>query len=131
MDHSRRGHVRILDFDVRLTVLPVADGVELEVETEGCDRVPVKIEFVCSSGGTVTGESFVVPGNAGNNITVTSGMVQISKDSSRFEIGPAFGSHHYTAEMRGSEPPSSDEFTIYFTGFTPIRKRITIKKATQ
>jgi hypothetical protein len=131
MDHSRREHVRVLDLEVMVEVLPLSDGVEIEIETEGCERVPVKLEFVLDDGCLVFGESFVIQGNPGQGITATSGTVTARKGDSAFEIGPAFGLHHYTETMRGSEPPSRNGFTLYFTDSSPLRRRVKIRKTGQ
>lgn len=128
MDHSRREHVRILDLETTIEVLPLDDGVEIEIEVTGCERVPVKLEFVLDDGCIVFGESFVVQGTAGHGITATAGMVTARKGDSAFDIGPAFGTHHYTETMRGSDPPSRSGFTLYFTDSSPLRRRVKIRK---
>jgi hypothetical protein len=128
MDHSRREHVRILDLELTVDILPRNDGVEIEVETAGCDRVPFKLEMIFDNGCLVTGESFVTQGGPGQSITATTGAVKVRKGGTALEIGPAFGVHNYTSAMRGSEPRNREGFTLYFTDFTPVRRRIKIRK---
>jgi hypothetical protein len=77
----------------------------------------------------VTGDSFALPGKPGGSITVKRGEVTASTGSDRITIGPAFGDHHFTESMRGSEPQSTGEFTLYFTATTPIDRKVVIEAA--
>ena len=129
MDHSLREHVRILNLEFTVSILPLADGVEIEIESTGCDRVPTKLEIIFDGSCMVQGDAFCLAGNPGQGITVTAGAVKVRKGGDAMDIGPAFGEHHYSDAMRGSEPRSTDGFTLYFTDFTPMRRRVKIKKA--
>jgi hypothetical protein len=120
--------VRLLEFKATVKVIPIDRGVEVKITTAGCDRVPVKLEFVCTSGAIVRGDSFIIDADPGGNLTVTDGTVEVRKGSSRIEVGTAFADHHYTAGMRGSEPQSGTEFTFYFTDATPVDRTIRIRK---
>ena len=126
MDHSKRIHVldQVLIFTV--TVRENESGVSVDVLSEGCDRIPVKVEFIVAPGSVVTGDSFALPARPGGSITAGSGSVSFSDAGDRITIGPAFAKHWYTESMRGSEPQSRSEFTLYFTGYTPIEQRFEI-----
>jgi hypothetical protein len=44
------------------------------------------------------------------------------KETDSIVVGPGFGSHTYTSDMRGSEPKSPHDFTVYLTESTNIIK---------
>lgn len=126
MDHAKRTRVKdqVLTFEV--LVREIEHGVELTVASLGCTRVPVKLEFVLTPGTVITGEHFALPGKPGGSITVGAGMVTAREGNDSVTIGPGFSDHWFSESMRGSEPQAQHEFTLYFTGFTPIERTITI-----
>ncbi len=128
MDHSRREVVNPLFLEYSVAVKEIEDGVSVHISTCGCDRVPAKLEVCVSAGCRAEGDGFCVDGGAGAGIEVSKGDIILSKGADRVLIGPAFLNHTYATDMRGSEPQSSNEFTIYFTEFTNFEKQIDIKK---
>jgi len=126
LDHSSRKVVNIVELAMIVHVTETTDGLAVHIESEGCDRVPVKVEMCFSPGCVVEGDSFIVHGEAGGDIIVKSGFVDVKKGPDRIRIGPAFAKHAYAPQMRGSEPQSDSEFTVYFTGYTPLKRDIII-----
>ena len=126
IDHSKRIRVKdqVLVFDVGAR--EIEGGVELSIRTTGCDRVPVKLEMILSAGAMIKGDNFVLPGNAGGSITVESGFVTATTAADEIRLGPGFGGHWFTESMRGSDAQSKSDFTVYFTGYTPIKKIVEI-----
>jgi len=83
--------------------------------------------LIVDPGSVISGDGFILDGDAGNGITATRGTVTVRKSGNAFSLGPAFGAHGYTRAMRGSEPASKGEFTIYLTDFTPVNRHIEIR----
>lgn len=127
MNHSSRKVVNIIRLNFTADISETEEGLTIHIESEGCDRVPVKVEMCFSAGCIVEGESFMIHGDAGNGIIVKSGFVNVKKGSDNIRVGPGFGKHAYASQMRGSEPQSASEFTVYFTGYTPIKRDILIQ----
>lgn len=127
MDHGRRRHVKKQTLLITVETQETADGLSLRVRTEGCDRVPLKLEMITDAGAVVTGSSFVITGPAGAAVTARAGDIEVARGACKIGVGPAFGLHHYTTGMRGSEPQSAHGFTIYFTDFTPVDRTISIR----
>ncbi|NSW90705.1 MAG: hypothetical protein HPY74_08540 [Firmicutes bacterium] len=127
MDHNKRQLVNILDLVFNVYIAEDENGLNIHVVTDGCDRVPVKLELCFSSYSMVQGESFAVMGEPGQSIVVKSGYVQVRKGADIITVGPGFGKHTYTTDMRGSEPQSKSDYTIYFTDYTNFDRRICIK----
>lgn len=126
MDHSLRKIVNEVNLKFVIDFKFKDNGVVLNVKTEGCDRVPLKLEFCFTGGCSIEGESFMADGIAGNSIIVGSGDVKASLGLSEIKVGPGFAEHKYASSMRGSVPQSSNDFTVYFTGFSNIEKSVEI-----
>jgi len=126
MDHSKRKSVNKLELTYKLKIEITKDGATLNVKTEGCDRVPLKVEFVLTGGCTVKGDCFIAKGKPGYDITAGSGMIEASLGLDRITFGPAFMKHGYDSLMRGSAPQDKNGFTVYFTDYTNIDRTIEI-----
>lgn len=126
MDHSLRKtcNVQRLTFLVDVTIIDTT--VNLDIKVKGTDRVPFKAEFVVTSGSIIEGEHFSVRGNAGQDIIPHLGYVTVKYKKDTMKIGPAFKKHMYTNTMRGSVQKSTKGYTIYFTEYTEIDKKISI-----
>ena len=126
MDHSIRKTCNHQKLTITATIRINGKNIDMNVRTEGTDRVPFKVEFIVTSGSEVTGEFFTVAGLPGQYIQPHQGMVRVKYKKDTVEIGPAFKQHTYTTNMRGSVPPSSKGFTIYFTDYTNLDRDIRI-----
>lgn len=126
MDHASRKSVNEVSLKFTVDFQINEKSVLLDVKTEGCDRVPLKLEFCFTGGCDVEGPGFMVDGKAGNSIIVGEGNVTASLGLNEITVGPGFADHKYAASMRGSEPKSNNDFTVYFTGFSNIEKTIEI-----
>lgn len=127
MDHSKRQLVNILDLVFYVDIYEKEDGLDLHIVSEGCDRVPVKLEFCFTPYSICEGESFVLTGEPGQSMVLKSGYISANKGNDTITIGPAFGLHNYASDMRGSEPQSENDYTVYFTDYTNIDKRVEIR----
>ena len=122
------GGERVKKLKLRFTihVSEIENGISVTIDSEGCDRVPFKCELCLEPGCMVTGEGFAVSGHAGESIVAKSGSIVVQKEEDCLSIGPGFGLHNYTRDMRGSEEPKRGALTVYFTDYTPIRRTIQI-----
>ncbi|MFO7637100.1 MAG: hypothetical protein R6W96_07310 [Clostridia bacterium] len=127
MDHAGRKTVNHVALEYTVDVRPETDGVSLRVRTGGCDRVPLKVEFCFTGNSLVTGEDFHVNGTPGESLILGKGNVTVSLGTDRMILGPGFKTHHYAADMRGSLPKSSSDYTVYFTEYSNIDKTIRIR----
>lgn len=126
MDHDKRKRVNITSLTYTIDFVMLPDGVSVKVHTDGCDRVPFKMEFAVSPNCTVSGKCFTLAGTAGNHIAVSEGDVKIISGMDTIKISDSFCKHIYHAGMRGSIPKSRNDFTIYFTDFTPVDRMVNI-----
>lgn len=126
MDHSKRKTCNLQKLTITVTIKIANKNIDMNVKTEGTDRVPFKAEFIVTSGSDITGEFFTVKGLPGQYIQPHQGMVKVKYRKDTMEIGPAFTEHTYTTNMRGSVPKSGKGFTIYFTDYTNLDRDISI-----
>ena len=127
MDHSIRKTCNPQKLTITATIEINGKNIDMNIRTEGTDRVPFKAEFVVTSGSEITGEFFTVNGLPGQYIQPHQGMVKVKYRKDTIEIGPAFKQHTYTTNMRGSVPKSNKGFTIYFTDYTNLDRNISIR----
>lgn len=126
MDHSLRPVNNKVDLEWTVTVEIKSDRVSLDVKTTGCDRVPCKIEFCLSASGKVEYDSKEYDALADEYICVNAKEVIITKDQDSLMLTDAFSEHSYHKDMRGSVAPALGAFTVYYTDFTHIEKKIDI-----
>ncbi len=126
MDHGKRKLVNILDLVFDVFIEESEEGINMHLAVNGCDRVPVKVEFCFSPYSMVQNENFAAMGEPGQSMVVKSGFVDVRNGIDTIKIGPAFGKHAYTTEMRGSEPQSKSDYTVYFTDYTNFERDIKI-----
>ena len=126
MDHSKRKtcNKRYLNYLVIIKI--INKTVDINIRVDGTDRVPFKAEFVVTSGSIIDNEHFTVKAEAGQDIILHEGYVNIKHRKDTIKIGPAFKQHIYTTNMRGSISKSSRGYTIYFTEYTEVDKNIKI-----
>jgi hypothetical protein len=126
MNHSLRKSVKELFLKFTVDFIISDGGVELNIKTEGCDRVPMKLEFCFTGGCSVEGPGFMIDGTAGNSIIAGEGRVAALLGLNEITVGPGFAEHRYASAMRGSVPQSKNDFTVYFTGFSNIDKKVMV-----
>ena len=127
MDHSLRKQLEGRELKFSLTVTPDETGVDLRVSVQGCDRVPVKIEFALPQNAFLSNESFWLKSGEAEAVTVRSGSVTVTMGEYGLRIGPAFANHLFTEGNEKSEPRDPHCTTLYFTDYTPIERCIRIE----
>lgn len=128
MDNSKREKIYGPNLDIAVDLEEINDGIKVNIKTDGCDRVPLKIEMCFDEGSTVKSDGFICDGTAGGAITALSGNIKVTKGLDTIEVGPAFGKHNLVNGYAGGEARSRNHFTIYFTDYTNFEHTIVIKK---
>ncbi|TVY09455.1 hypothetical protein [Paenibacillus cremeus] len=126
MAHDQREKVQMQTYDITMQIIVEPQGIIVEVDSQGVEQVPCKLELMFESGGALeTGDS-IIPGDAGRGVILKSGGAVYRRDGESLRLQGGFGEHAYTTAMRGSEPQSKEKFTVYMTDFTPIHRQIAI-----
>ena len=126
MDHSLRPVNNKVDLEYTVTVEIFDDRVSLDVKTSGCDNVPCKIEFCMSAGGKIEYDNKVTDAKPDGHLCVESKEIKVKKGEDSLILTDSFCKHTYHKDMRGSVAPSVGAFTVYYTDFTNLDKKIDI-----
>lgn len=105
-----------MNFDIIVT--PVEGGLDLNIKVDGIDRAPLRLELSFDCNSRVESDSFCVEGIGGGSIVAKKGIITVSKGKDAIEVGPAFGTHCFTAGKFGSENRNKNCFTVYLTDHT-------------
>ena len=128
MDHRLRGTAKTVNLDMEVSVSETSSGWMFQFETKGCSRVPAKIELLLPNDATLHAEAFAVDAHPGGHLLLRSGQLTVRRGAYRIRVYPGGAAHTYTRQMRGSEPQSLKHFTVYFTDFTPVARRLYIEE---
>jgi hypothetical protein len=128
MPHASRERANMQDFDteVRITFRLDEPGspVEVDARSSGLEGVLYKLELVFVPGGWFETECTREPGTPGRYVIVSGGRVRYQVGWDGIGVDGGFAEHNYAADMRGSEPPEPDAFTVFFTGVSPIGRTV-------
>jgi len=103
-------------------------GYTLAFRIEGCDNVPVAIEFALRSGGSLSG----VTGPLGqeNIFALESGFARYERAGYTIQFGPGavdfLWGDDLLPHLPGFLAPQPDAVTVYITGHTPFRREIEV-----
>ena len=127
-DHSKRGEICVQEFHVVFEFVFKHDGLEITLEADGCDNIPLKLELMFNAGGVYNTPDTEIITREGDYIFLKKGSASYTfKDKKRFIIDGGFNSHRYAKNMRGSIPGDNKACSIVMTGFTPIKKTLRIR----
>lgn len=128
MDHTKRRNINVQDFVTTITLHMLEDGVTLDIETQGCERIPTKLEIIMQHGGKLVTDSLIMSPRAGDYAFLKQGSARYYLDHFRFfQIDGGFCDHLYAENMRGAFAPDRSRFTLALTTSTPQRSTVTIR----
>lgn len=129
MDHRNRKKIVKNQLCITLLVKPEPTGISLSLQTKGCDRALLRVEFGLPADGYLDHESFYQPCVAGAASVVKSGVVRYHHKEDLLEIGAAFAEHLFLDGKFGSDPRSPFHHTLYFTATTNTEQHFFIKRS--
>jgi hypothetical protein len=118
-----------LKFTVRVSVNAAGDGVDVAIDAGGWKGVPLRFEVALTPGGHVDSDTFEVEARPEEVILAKQGLVRLRSRTDVLAFGPGFAEHRNVGGTYGSEGRSRDHFTVYFTGFTPLARTLTFRRA--
>ncbi len=127
MDHSKRQIVNVQNFHTEITVHMLEDGVTLDIETSGCDRIPTKLEISMQPNGKFFTDSVTMRPKEGEYIYLNGNAHYFIDLYRYFEIEGGFRKHTMGNDMRGTAPVNPKKFTIALTETTPQKSTVTIR----
>ena len=128
MDHSKRDTINVQNFHTEINIHVLDDGVKVDIETAGCERIPTKLEISMAPGGKLFTRSIMTRPKAGDYLFFADDTAKYFVDGFRyFEIEGGFFEHWNAENMRGAVPVNPSKFTLAMTTSTPQKSTVTIR----
>jgi len=126
MDHKKRDLMITSDLHTQGVITELADGLEISVDTDGLERLPLRMELCVPSQTTLENDHFCMETVAGKSMVLSDDYVTMTKGLTSIEFGPGACEHHFKGHYSGEEV-NADGYTIYCNTYTPTKRVYTLK----
>lgn len=126
MDHKKRDLMITSDLHTQVVITELADGLEISVDTDGLERLPLRMELCVPSQTTLENDHFCMETVAGKSMVLSDDYVTMTKGLTSIEFGPGACEHHFKGHYSGEEV-NADGYTIYCNTYTPAKRVYTLK----
>ena len=126
MDHKKRDLMITSDLHTQVVIAELADGLEISVDTDGFERLPLRMELCVPSQTTLENDHFCMETVAGKSMVLSDDYVTMTKGLTSIEFGPGACEHHFKGHYSGEEV-NADGYTIYCNTYTPTKRVYTLK----
>ena len=126
MDHKKRDLMITSDLHTQVVITELADGIEISVDTDGLERLPLRMELCVPSQTTLENDHFCMETVAGKSMVLSDDYVTMTKGLTSIEFGPGACEHHFKGHYSGEEV-NADGYTIYCNTYTPTKRVYTLK----
>lgn len=126
MDHKKRDLMITSDLQTQVVITELADGLEISVDTDGLERLPLRMELCVPSQTTLENDHFCMETVAGKSMVLSDDYVTMTKGLTSIEFGPGACEHHFKGHYSGEEV-NADGYTIYCNTYTPTKRVYTLK----
>lgn len=126
MDHKKRDLMITSDLHTQVVITELADGLEISVDTDGLERLPLRMELCVPSQTTLENYHFCMETVAGKSMVLSDDYVTMTKGLTSIEFGPGACEHHFKGHYSGEEV-NADGYTIYCNTYTPTKRVYTLK----
>lgn len=110
----------VQNLETKILISETENGMQIEIETTGTERVPLAVELIFRPGGTFSGLTQIE--NARDSWLLKEGAGSYSFQGDTISFGPGIALHKNIA-LRGALPPVEAP-TVFLTGFTPFKHTI-------
>lgn len=126
MNHSQRDILNNSNLKLQVEVIEQEDGIDVRVTSEGCDRVPVRVEVCVPDQSIIENEYFYTKAEAGRSMILRNGEVNIHHDEQVITVGPGFGTHEFEGHYSGEER-NEHTYTLSFNEYTQLDKTVKLR----
>lgn len=126
MDHKKRDLMITSDLHTQVVITELADGLEISVDTDGLERLPLRMELCVPSQTTLENDHFCMETVAGKSMVLSDDYVTMTKGLTSIEFGSGACEHHFKGHYSGEEV-NADGYTIYCNTYTPTKRVYTLK----
>lgn len=126
MDHSKREILNNTYLELQVEVTEKEDGLDVTVKSEGCDRMPIRIEVCVPDQSTIENEHFHMTAHAGQGMILRDGYVNVHHEEEVITVGPGVGTHGFKGHYSGEEK-NEHTYTLHFNEYTNLNRTIELR----
>ena len=125
MDHSKRADVNMQDFDFILHVKMLDTGIALDIDYQGVECVPTKLEIMLEPKGRYITDSMEMRARGGDYIYQKCDTATYQyADYHTFTIKGGYHEHYYGQNMRGTLQGDDKSVFVALTANTPVKQHV-------
>ena len=125
MDHSKRADVNMQDFDFILHVKMLDTGIALDIDYQGVECVPTKLEIMLEPKGRYITDSMEMRARGGDYIYQKCDTATYQyPDYHTFTISGGYHEHYYGQNMRGTLQGDDKSVFVALTANTPVKQHV-------
>ena len=127
MDNAARKKKMGPDMDIDVTIRENGAGIDVDIRTSGVEGAPWRVEFAFSGIDRIANEHMTMPVHGDEVLVLKDSFFTVSNPYATMEVGPAFGTHHFTDGKEDSEVKTPGAATVYMTDYTAFHHTISIR----
>ena len=127
MDNASRPKKSGPDMDIDVTVREVDDYIDVDIKTSGVQGAPWRVELAFFGIDRIESDYLTMPVHGDEVLVLKNGNFTAANGVATMEVGPAFGTHHFTEGKEDSEAKTPGAATVYFTDYTEFHHTISIR----
>lgn len=120
MPRTLRKQSEVQKLETTVKIKEANNGLEVEINMNGTEGVPVSLELIFRAGGVFSGVSKLPAKENAYLFSGEKGTYSVNGDTINFSSGKI---EHKNIQLRGALP-AMDAPTVYLTGFTPFKHTI-------
>ena len=113
--------------EITVEVTDIPDGIEVNIKTNGIDRIPIRVEISLPVGGKLSSENFIIETKGNNGMILKNGDVHFVKNNDDIIISGGFASHEFIRGGYAGDSANDTSYILYMTDYTNFDHKITIK----
>ncbi len=127
MDNAAREKKMGPDMHIDVAIRETEQGIDVEVTTSGVQGAPWRIELAFQGIDRISNPHMTMPIHGDEVIVLRDSFFTASRGLATMEVGPAFGTHHFTEGKEDSEVKTPGAATVYCTDYTQFHHVISIR----
>ncbi len=127
MDNAAREKKMGPDMHIDVAIRETEDGIDVDIRTSGVQGAPWRVELAFFGIDRIANEHMTMPIHGDEVLVLRDSFFTVSRGYASMEVGPAFGTHHFTDGKEDSEAKTPGAATVYCTDYTEFHHVISIR----
>ena len=127
MDNGSRPKKMGPDMNIHVIIRETEGGIDVEIETSGVEGAPWRVELAFFGIDRISNPHMTRPVRGDEVLVLNDSYFKVHNGVNSMEVGPAFGTHHFTEGKEDSETRTPGAATVYFTDYTEFHHTISIR----